>query len=40
MLLICSLIKKEKHTMRPAHLNVVLDEEFLGAQNGSHTPVM
>ena len=26
--------------MRPAHLNTVLDEEFLGAQNGSHTPVM
>lgn len=26
--------------MRPAHLNLVLDEEFLGAQNGSHTPVM
>lgn len=26
--------------MRPAHLNIVLDHEFLGAQNGSHTPVM
>ena len=26
--------------MRPAHLNTVLDEEFLGAQNGNHTPVM
>lgn len=26
--------------MRPAHLNTVLDQEFLGAQNGSHTPVM
>lgn len=26
--------------MRPAHLNTILDHEFLGAQNGSHTPVM
>jgi len=26
--------------MRPAHLNIVLDKEFIGAQNGSHTPVM
>ncbi len=26
--------------MRPALLNTVLDHEFLGAQNGSHTPVM
>jgi len=26
--------------MRPAHLNTVLDHEFLGAQNNSHTPVM
>lgn len=26
--------------MRPAHLNTVLDQEFLGAQDGSHTPVM
>ena len=26
--------------MRPAHLNTVLDLEFTGAQNGSHTPVM
>jgi hypothetical protein len=26
--------------MRPAHLNTVLDNEFLGAQNNSHTPVM
>ena len=26
--------------MRPAHLNTVLDKEFIGAQNGSHTPVM
>ena len=26
--------------MRPAHLNTVLDKEFIAAQNGSHTPVM
>ena len=26
--------------MRPALLNTVLDKEFIGAQNGSHTPVM
>lgn len=26
--------------MRPAHLNTVLDKEFIGAQDGSHTPVM
>ncbi len=26
--------------MRPAHLNIILDHEFIGAQNGSHTPVM
>lgn len=26
--------------MRPAHLNIILDHEFLGAKNGSHTPVM
>lgn len=26
--------------MRPAHLNTVLDHEFFGAQNNSHTPVM
>lgn len=26
--------------MRPAHLNIVLDKEFNGAQDGSHTPVM
>jgi hypothetical protein len=26
--------------MRPALLNKVLDQEFLGAQDGSHTPVM
>ena len=26
--------------MRPAHLNTILDKEFIGAQDGSHTPVM
>lgn len=26
--------------MRPAHLNTVLDQEFLGAQQDTHTPVM
>lgn len=26
--------------MRPAHLNAVLDQEFLGAQHDTHTPVM
>ena len=26
--------------MRPAHLNIILDHEFTGAKNGSHTPVM
>ena len=26
--------------MRPAHLNTVLDQEFLGAQHDTHTPVM
>ncbi|CAA6803618.1 MAG: conserved hypothetical protein [uncultured Thiotrichaceae bacterium] len=26
--------------MRPAHLSTILDQEFIGAQNGHHTPVM
>ena len=26
--------------MRPAHLSTILDQEFIGAKNGHHTPVM
>ncbi|MCB1639409.1 MAG: AAA family ATPase, partial [Thiothrix sp.] len=26
--------------MRPAHLSLILDQEFLGTQAGHHTPVM
>jgi len=35
-----AILKIFEENMRPAHLNLILDHEFLGAQNGSHTPVM